>query len=185
MENESLKILKDGQECSLSNDRTLSEEGEYIVSFNSTERSISNADSSDEVKFIIDKTLPFINGIKTNSLIEDEEIEAAEFLNASDNSGQVKIEFITEPKWNQIGIQIIYLNVTDLAGNTIKKSMEINIKDKCDLDENGEVDILDLSSLALDYNKNKNESSWNSRLDINKDNIIDIFDLVICSKRIK
>ena len=79
MENESLKILKDGQECSLSNDRTLSEEGEYIVSFNSTERSISNADSSDEVKFIIDKTLPVINGIKTNSLIEEEAMYAQDF----------------------------------------------------------------------------------------------------------
>ncbi|MBD7915641.1 M6 family metalloprotease domain-containing protein [Clostridium sp. Sa3CUN1] len=54
-----------------------------------------------------------------------------------------------------------------------------------DVDKNGTVDILDLSKVALKYNVDSNSDSFEEDLDINKDNIIDIFDLVLISKKIE
>lgn len=51
-----------------------------------------------------------------------------------------------------------------------------------DIDGNGIVDIKDLAEIALSYNKTNNSDGWNSRLDLNKDNIIDIYDLILISK---
>lgn len=184
IDNNVLNIVKDGQGYNVSNDGIVYEEGEYTITLNNT-RVITGTDSNDAISFVIDKTLPVIDGIKINSIIEDEKIDASEFLNVRDNNGQVNVEFVNEPKWSQVGLQNITLRVKDLAGNYIEKTIEVNIKDKCDLNDDGVVDILDLSDISLRYNKNKDEINWNSRLDLNKDNIIDIFDLVICAKRIK
>ena len=52
-----------------------------------------------------------------------------------------------------------------------------------DVDKNGTVDILDLSKVALKYNVYSTSTSFEADLDINKDNIIDIFDLVLISKK--
>lgn len=54
-----------------------------------------------------------------------------------------------------------------------------------DVDKNGAVDILDLSKVALKYNVDSTSTSFEDSLDINKDNIIDIFDLVLISKKIQ
>lgn len=100
--------------------------------------------------------------MKLISTIEDEKIDASEFLNVRDNMGKVNVEFASEPEWSQVGLQNITLMVKDLAGNYIEKTIEVNIKDKCDLNNDGKVDILDLSDVSLDYNKNKYGINWNS-----------------------
>lgn len=51
-----------------------------------------------------------------------------------------------------------------------------------DIDGNGIVDIKDLAEIALSYNKTNTSNGWNSKLDLNKDNIIDIYDLILISK---
>jgi hypothetical protein len=56
-------------------------------------------------------------------------------------------------------------------------------RDRCDTDMDGEVNILDLASIATNYNIVNTQTNWNPELDFNEDGIIDIFDLVICSKR--
>ncbi|GAA0753183.1 immunoglobulin-like domain-containing protein [Clostridium sartagoforme] len=180
-----LNIVKGGQEYNNVNDGILNEEGEYTISLKDITKARSNEEGDKAISFVIDKTLPVIDGIKIDSIIEDEKVQASQFLNASDNRGQVNIEFVSEPNWSQVGLQNITLGVKDLAGNYIEKTIEVNIKDKCDLNDDGIVDILDLSDVSLKYNKKKDEINWNSRLDFNKDNIIDIFDLVLCTKRIK
>ncbi|MGL5354463.1 MAG: dockerin type I domain-containing protein, partial [Clostridium sp.] len=56
--------------------------------------------------------------------------------------------------------------------------------DKEDVDKNGVVNKLDLELVSQSYNKNSKDSTWNSKLDLNNDYIIDIYDLVIVSKKI-
>lgn len=53
-----------------------------------------------------------------------------------------------------------------------------------DLDENGIIDIVDLSQVASKYNAVKGEESYDSRYDFNGDEVIDIFDMVILSNKI-
>lgn len=54
-----------------------------------------------------------------------------------------------------------------------------------DINYDEKVDISDISQLALKYNSIKSGLGWNSYRDLNKDEIIDIFDLIIISKNIK
>ena len=81
-----------------------------------------------------------------------------------ENKNKVKVEFIT------------------VFGNKITK--EFTAFEKEDVNEDGKIDIIDLAKVANEYNRNNNDNNWSSNCDFNKDNIIDIFDLVICSKRI-
>jgi uncharacterized repeat protein (TIGR02543 family) len=57
--------------------------------------------------------------------------------------------------------------------------------DMYDINEDGTINILDLASAAQNYNTTSTEADWNSRLDVNNDNIVDIFDLVLVSKKIQ
>ncbi|MDP4144000.1 MAG: IPT/TIG domain-containing protein [Bacillota bacterium] len=88
-----------------------------------------------------------------------------------------------------------FRNWTDKLGNvlstnqvynfTIKDNVDINANfiDNCDINSDGKVDILDLASVAKNYNMKSTNTNWISRYDFNKDGIIDIYDLVLCSKR--
>jgi len=53
-----------------------------------------------------------------------------------------------------------------------------------DFDGNGKIDILDLASLAINYNCKLGDSYWDAKYDLNKDYILDIYDMVILSKKI-
>lgn len=55
---------------------------------------------------------------------------------------------------------------------------------KEDIDKNRIFDILDLSSVATKYNLKSGNSNYNLSHDVNSDGIIDIYDLVMVSKRI-
>ena len=45
--------------------------------------------------------------------------------------------------------------------------------------------ISNFSLIAAKYNKKLTSDDWNEKLDINNDNIIDMFDLVLVSKKVK
>ena len=81
-----------------------------------------------------------------------------------ENKNKVKVEFIT------------------VFGNEITK--EFNVFEKEDVNKAGKADIIDLAKVANEYNRSNYDTNWNSDFDINKDNIIDLFDLVLISKRI-
>ncbi|MEG0295922.1 MAG: family 16 glycosylhydrolase [Clostridium sp.] len=53
-----------------------------------------------------------------------------------------------------------------------------------DIDLSGEVDLVDLASLALKYNLTSNDYGFKKQMDYNKDGVIDLFDLVTISKKI-
>lgn len=56
-----------------------------------------------------------------------------------------------------------------------------NVK-RDDLNKDGNIDIMDLSFMAKNYNINKSNGNWNLAMDINNDGVIDIYDIVSYSK---
>ncbi|MGG7177883.1 glycosyl hydrolase family 18 protein [Clostridium paraputrificum] len=56
--------------------------------------------------------------------------------------------------------------------------------DVADFNKDGKVDSIDLSEMAGAYNEVNSSKNWNVKYDLNKDNIIDIYDLVSLSKKI-
>jgi hypothetical protein len=88
------------------------------------------------------------------------------------------------------------MNWTDKLGNilstdptysfSITDNTELcaNFTDICDVDRNGEINVLDIAEVARNYNVRSTQTNWNPAIDFNSDGIIDIFDLVVCSKKI-
>lgn len=54
-----------------------------------------------------------------------------------------------------------------------------------DMNYDEKIDILDISDLAIKYNTSSTNVGWNSSKDLNKDKIVDIFDIISISKNIK
>lgn len=82
---------------------------------------------------------------------------------------------------------ILFFNIVCLDGKIIKaaiseSNIELGIRE--DVDEDGEVSILDLSIVAKSYNNKTNDSQYNSKYDINTDGMIDVYDLVRISKKL-
>ena len=71
-----------------------------------------------------------------------------------------------------------------LKATTSKETLEFDLKIVEDFNHDGIVNILDLSTLCINYNITSSSSSWKSKFDLNNDNIIDIFDITILSKKL-
>ncbi len=67
----------------------------------------------------------------------------------------------------------------DLEGNVGSSFVTFEIKFQGDLDENGEVNILDVSLAAFSYGSHPGEDRWNIVCDLNHDEVIDIIDVSI------
>jgi uncharacterized repeat protein (TIGR02543 family) len=89
-----------------------------------------------------------------------------------------------------------FKNWTDKSGNilstnrtysfTITDNVELiaNFSDNCDVNKDGKIDILDLALVANNYNVKSSDANWIPIQDFNMDEIIDILDLVISSKKL-
>jgi hypothetical protein len=53
-----------------------------------------------------------------------------------------------------------------------------------DINKDGKINILDINELSKYYNIKKDNLGWIAEYDMNGDGVIDIFDLVIVSKKI-
>lgn len=53
-----------------------------------------------------------------------------------------------------------------------------------DVNQDGKIDINDLSLLGLEYNKNSIATGFDEKFDVNKDKIIDVYDLVMVAKKL-
>lgn len=93
-------------------------------------------------------------------------------------------------------IGYIFDSWTDKAGNilstgetysfSIFNNVELtaNFRDKCDINKDGLVSIVDLELIADNYNTNKTDVDWDSSLDLIEDGLVDIFDLVVSARRV-
>ena len=140
--------------------------------------------SENQLQFTIDKTAPEVIKLKSNIAIEDNPVNAEEFVLASDKYGNLFYSYVNEPNWSKVGKQNINIQISDAAGNNINKEVAIAIYDKCDVDNSGIVDIMDVAVASLKYNEDNSSITWNKRFDFNKDGIIDIFDISLLAKRI-
>jgi len=194
----SVSITKDGLVYNLNGTTSLSAEGKYSISFNkvsTTESALvkstkilaitSSQIQPSSLDFTIDKTAPNIVNILPQTTDEGIQVAADKFISATDNCGDIKYSYSQQPDWLKIGKQDVEIVVKDLAGNTAIQKTALLTYDKCDLDRNEDVSIIDLAKEASNYNINSSAPSWNNRYDFNKDNTTDIFDLVILSKRLK
>lgn len=197
----SISLTKDGNSYVLSDNSTISEEGKYVLSFKNTVNQVNSmerllkvsstvlSESSTNIQpssfeFTIDKTSPKILEYYPQIIDEGTQINADKFVKASDNN-KLSYEYLTEPQWTKIGEQNVQILVKDLAGNQVTQGVKLTVIDKCDIDRDGKVSIMDLASVAQNYNVKSTQANWNPRFDFNKDNIVDIFDLVTCSRRLE
>lgn len=83
---------------------------------------------------------------------------------------------------NNITITKDYLDKFGLV-QVVKSDIEGNDVN-LDVNGDGNIDILDMSMIAVKYNVSSTESGWDSKLDINKDNIIDLYDLTLIAQKL-
>ena len=98
---------------------------------------------------------------------------------AVDENGNFGIKLKGVTRGDRISITRV-----DEAGNKSEKISIDAIYYKEDFNEDGIIDIEDISVMAINYNKTNESNEWDSILDINNDNIIDIFDLIILAKEL-
>lgn len=76
----------------------------------------------------------------------------------------------------------IVFSSKDVKASTDEESIELGINE--DINEDGEVNILDLSLIATIYNTVKGDNTYDLKCDVNEDKIIDVYDLVRVSKKL-
>ncbi|SHH55729.1 immunoglobulin-like domain-containing protein [Clostridium intestinale] len=173
----SLKISKNYESYNLDTKRIISEEGYYSVSFDSNNTRQLN------FEFTIDKTSPVVYAAyKVLNVIEDGYVKPEKLIMRFEEN--LNLKYSPEPDWGKIGRQNVNILVSDLSGNQVNQEATLIINDKCDIDYDGTVSILDLAAVAKNYNFVSSKPNWNQRVDINKDGIVDIFDLTIIARRI-
>lgn len=105
------------------------------------------------------------------------------------NGTQYKLSY-TIPDYNDnLGaIDVIINNVVDGNNTSYSTYTEKNVFTKSlpieDVNQDGTINITDLSNISSKYNVNSTSSDFESKLDLNKDNIIDLYDLVQVAKLI-
>ncbi|MBK1813868.1 DUF5011 domain-containing protein [Clostridium sp. YIM B02505] len=202
----SIDITKDGSQYSLGTSNVISEEGVYNLSFdgNSSNNIVNSAlsykainsttltstqsgDSSGKkgIKIIVDKTKPTILNTMPKAINEGVKLQAKDFLTAQDNSGKLEYSFVSEPKWTNLGDQIVNVKAKDFAGNYVTSGVKLKIVDRCDMDKSGTVDMVDMATVAQNYEHNTKDYKDKYIGDFNNDGVVDIFDIVTLSKRLK
>lgn len=76
----------------------------------------------------------------------------------------------------------IVFSSKDVKASTDEESIELGINE--DVNEDGEVNILDISLIATIYNTVKGDNTYDLKCDVNEDKIIDVYDLVRVSKKL-
>lgn len=94
------------------------------------------------------------------------------------NYGGEDNKFIGDYNWNNSA----YINKEKILFANVQKTPFIPGYSKEDVDKDGDIDIVDLSTIALSYN---NLNGYKKYLDLNSDGIIDIYDFTLISKNIK
>lgn len=122
---------------------------------------------------------------KTNEIIEKNVGGLGNLVMSSNNSRVVSISSRDTIEAKSTGESIITFT------NAINKydfEIKVIVPEKEDINEDGVIDILDLSLLAMKYNKKIEDFPTEDKVnfkkyDLNDDDIIDIFDLVLIGKR--
>jgi hypothetical protein len=103
---------------------------------------------------------------------------------AGSNGLRYILQYTVKP--GQSGVVKGYMNnMKDLAGNTTNAySSNLFCMGYINPDVNGNtlIDVMDMALLAQAYNSRIGDNAYNPGYDLNRDNIIDLFDLILVSK---
>lgn len=97
------------------------------------------------------------------------------------SSTEVKIKNLVLVEGTETGVQETEFT---LDKDTINTNI-IVVKEVADIDNSGVIDLLDLATVALEYNKTVEDIPGKEHFDINKDGVINIVDLVLISREIE
>lgn len=121
------------------------------------------------------------------------------------STNEIKVKVFNGSEWVQDGVRVTDKSVVKtnfkilngtaymgyLSGDGVVQVKKRVLKENIveyeveDVDKNGVVDIEDIAKIAFKYGVDNTNDSFQGKLDINKDSIIDIFDLVLVSKKIQ
>lgn len=95
-------------------------------------------------------------------------------------------KFASGKNWTEYtnGVTSKNTTVTMDANNKLGVVRVVKLPNTFDVNNDGKVDIEDISAIALKYNKTSSDWEWDSKFDFNDDNIIDIYDLTLISKEL-
>ena len=95
-------------------------------------------------------------------------------------------KFASGKNWTEYtnGVTSKNTTVTMDANNKLGVVRVVKLSNTFDVNNDGKVDIEDISAIALKYNKTNSDWGWDSKFDFNDDNIIDIYDLTFISKEL-
>lgn len=132
---------------------------------------------------------PKIEGAKDITIKLGDSINLLEGITASDQEdGDLtsQIEVIGEVDTNQLGSYEVTYRVKDSDNNEYEVVINVHIiSRKEDLNQDGIINELDLEILSQHYNISRVDEGWNSDFDMNEDEIIDLYDVILISSRIE
>jgi len=106
-----------------------------------------------------------------------------EFMWNFGDGSEVEFGLVIQHKYVKMGEYAVSLNVTDSEGEWDVKEITVKVlPHRADLDEDGEVDILDLYVLCRAYGSYLGHERWDAKADINRDGKVNILDGVIIAK---
>lgn len=143
--------------------------------------------TEENVFSIISSSKPVINGMDDISIFIGDDFDPMSGVRALDYEGvDITSNIIVKGNidTNNIGIyELIYL-VTDSYGNQTNMRRIITVDyAKEDVNRDKKIDTLDLALVGINYNISSIDLDMS--IDINKDGIVDIFDLVLVSKKLR
>ncbi|ATD54271.1 leucine-rich repeat domain-containing protein [Clostridium chauvoei] len=134
-------------------------------------------------RLILENPVKSINGYEEakNLSNDGQAIKANKYLtwNSIKNNNINNLSFNFKEELNINGEQVTF------SGKVVQPvEFNANALRVEDINKDKSIDINDLANLGIHYNKKDIDENWNEDCDLNKDGIIDIFDLVIVSKSI-
>lgn len=99
-----------------------------------------------------------------------------EFKNIEDGKYEVIVE--------KVGYETFKKDIDILGGQNLVLDFELQ-RIKEDLDRNGSIELEDLVFVASRFGLKKDEAKWNDDADINKDNVIDMRDVLFISRALE
>ena len=141
----------------------------------------------------LEKVILDSNSLKVKNLIKGED---GNLLSPSFISNNGYYDGVNDIVWNNLNNQqevyyeFNYDKIIDEEYGEFKYSgkvvqpIEYKNVNNPDVNGDGAVDINDIAMIALKYNKTSDDRLWDENLDINKDRIIDLYDLIIVAREL-
>ena len=139
----------------------------------------------------ITNSKPVLSGVENKTITVGDSFDKMSGVTATDKEDGVitsKVTVSGSVNTSVAGDYTLTYSVTDANGATTTATRVITVKEKAqnseDVNNDGKVDVTDLSLVAAKYNMKSNDYGYENKYDINNDGIIDLFDIVKVAKKV-